>query len=259
MKRFLSLFSKQKHASPLPFPPAKPDQPVWVIGDVHGKIELLNRLLEQIEDINERKELRNAQVVCVGDFIDRGDDSARVLETVWGLDRSSDDFHVIQGNHETMMLGFLNAPHKYAPTWLRHGGIQTLGSFGVGGVSESMSGEALDAASAALRAALPHGLEAWLNACATHWASGNLHVVHAGADPYIPMDQQAAKTLLWGHRDFAKTARIDGQWIAHGHTPTDQPGSDGFGRISTDTGAYYTGTLTAALITPDGEVTLSQT
>ena len=77
-------------------------------------------------------------------------------------------------------------------------------------------------------------------------------VLHAAADPLCPLDQQSDSVLLWGHPEFFKIPREDGQWIVHGHTIVDAPTADK-GRISVDTGAYATGRLTAASIA-DGSV-----
>ena len=76
-------------------------------------------------------------------------------------------------------------------------------------------------------------------------------MVHAAADPALPIGAQPAQALLWGHPDFARRVRRDGIWVAHGHTVVAEP-SAGQGRIATDTGAYATGRLTAALVAPGG-------
>ncbi len=81
-------------------------------------------------------------------------------------------------------------------------------------------------------------------------------VVHAALDPLLPVDHQPSGTLIWGHADFGKLPRQDGQWVVHGHTIVDAPRIlDGV--ISVDTGAYATGRLTMARITPDGQVSFS--
>ena len=90
----------------------------------------------------------------------------------------------------------------------------------------------------------------------TKYSSGNVHVVHAGADPARPLDRQSAHTLIWGHPDFLRRPRRDGQWVVYGHTIVDVVAAEN-GRIGVDTGAYATGRLSAALITRDGVESLS--
>lgn len=261
MKLLSRLFSGRPTPKRANLDPVAPDAPVWVIGDVHGRVDLLRTLMARIGDHPSTTE--HTHVVTVGDYIDRGDDSADVLAQLIEWSASSPNLHCLKGNHEVMMLEFLDRPETKGARWLRNGGLQTLASFGIGGLAETSSSDALKEGSEALRAALlkkvPAGIEDWVRARPTTWASGNLHVVHAGADPKLPMEFQSEQTLLWGHPDFAKTPRDDAQWVAYGHTITDAPGPDGLGRIAVDTGAYYSGQLTAALITPDGQIQLLQT
>lgn len=221
-----------------PFPQIAPDAPFVAIGDIHGRADLLARALAGLEGI---------QIICVGDYIDRGDHSAKVLRLLQGRP----DIVCLSGNHEEMMLAFLDHPQKAGPRWLRHGGLQTLASFGVAGAREGSSGAELEKIAQALKAAIGPVQEHWLRSLPRVWQSGNVAVVHAGADPRVPIDQQHGSTLHWGHRDFARTDRQDGIWVLHGHTIVDSPTADR-GRIAIDTGAYATGRLTCARVTADG-------
>ncbi len=221
-----------------PFPPIAPDAAFAALGDIHGRADLLARALDSMTDV---------QIVCVGDYIDRGDESAEVLRML----QARPDVVCISGNHEEMMLNFLDHPQKHGPRWLRYGGLQTLASFGVAGASEGTSGAGLDALADKLKAAMGEDLVQWLRSRPTLWQSGNVVVAHAGANPNIPIEEQRPETLHWGHAEFGKHSRQDGIWVLHGHTIVDTPIADQ-GRISIDTGAYATGRLTAAWVT-DGQ------
>lgn len=225
-------------------PPIAPEQPFVAIGDVHGQFHLLERLLSSHQTL---------PIVCVGDYIDRGDRSAEVLRLL--QDRT--DITSLMGNHEEMMLGFLDKPEAQGPRWLRNGGLQTLASFGVPGVSESAHGADLIRIRDALAEAMGPALIDWMRRLPTHYRNGNVAAVHAAADPELPLAEQDRSTLLWGHAEFGKTARQDGLWIVHGHTIVDAP-EIGAGVISIDTGAYATARLTAATVTAEG-VTFSVT
>ena len=218
--------------------PIDPDQPLFVIGDVHGCADQLTRLLA--------KQPANSQLVFVGDLIDRGPDSASVLQTV--MQACGAGAICITGNHEKMMLDFLDRPTERGARWFRFGGLQTLESLNIGGVSERSDDAELLAGRDALETCLGDAMIAWLRRLPTQWHSGNIHVVHASADPNAPMNSQQDKTLIWGHPDFAKRNRTDGQWVVYGHTIQEEPTAIQ-GRISVDTGAFATGRLTAAHIT----------
>lgn len=171
----------------------------------------------------------------VGDLIDRGMGSRAVLDRVRGLGAQA---VVLRGNHEQMLLDFLDLP---SPEWLRHGGAETLASFGIRDPLPDT------ATRDALRAALPPGMEEWLRGLPLWWQSGNLVVAHAGADPRQPMPHQAPRSLLWGHPAFGRFPRRDGLWVAHGHVIVPAARAQ-CGVISVDTGVYATGRLSCALI-----------
>ena len=133
--------------------------------------------------------------------------------------------------------------------WLRYGGLQTLASFGVAGVTDSSGAEALSNARDQLQTAMGADLIEWMHAMPTLWQSGNVAVVHAAASPARNMEEQRTAPLRWGHPHFTKAQRTDGIWVIHGHTIVDAAHIEN-GRIAIDTGAYATGRLTVALIEP---------
>jgi len=108
-----------------------------------------------------------------------------------------------------MMLGFLDFPMVKGPRWLRYGGMNTLGSFGIGGITTSSSEAEFEEKAAALYEAMGPEMVDWLRDLPTKWESGNVVVVHAAADPALPIALQAEKTLKWGHPDFFRLARTD--------------------------------------------------
>ncbi len=225
--------------------PPKPETPLAVIGDIHGRLDLLRDLLAQIPD--------GYQVVCVGDYIDRGPSSVGVLRFL----SERDDIICLKGNHEAMMLDFLSDPDEKGRRWVRNGGLQTLAEIGVNGLTEMSGGMKLFEAQNKMYDALGEGLASWIEQLPVIHASGNIVVVHAGADPAKSIDEQKQRHLIWGHREFFVNERTDGLWVAHGHTIFDQPSCEK-GRISLDTGAFATGRLTAGLISVDGTVTFVQ-
>ncbi|MAU52947.1 MAG: serine/threonine protein phosphatase [Roseovarius sp.] len=228
--------------------PIRPDQAFVAIGDVHGRSDLLFAIDEPLE-----RQAGGLPVVFVGDYVDRGEQSREVLQLLMQA-TAQDPQRVtcLMGNHERMLLDVLDAPETHGARWLRNGGLQTLASFGVAppqGPKNEL--DALLDMRAALAEAMGRAMIDWLRARPLAWQSGNVWVVHAGADPAQPMTQQAEEVLLWGHPRFRRELRADGQWVIHGHTIVETPQARD-GRIAIDTGAYATGRLTAALVDPDG-------
>lgn len=233
-----------------------PAEVVYVVGDIHGCVGKLESLLARIDDDIATSAGGKGAVVFVGDYIDRGEQSAEVLRFVAEVTKSYPGALIgLMGNHERMLLDFLADPTGRAKRWLRHGGLQTLASFGVGGAlttDSSGAGDLMDAAGD-LTEAMGPALIDWVTDLPLSWSSGTLWVTHAGAHPKTAMDAQDPKILLWGTDAFMKKDRKDGKWIAFGHIPIDPPVANE-GRISVDTGAVYGGPLTAARVDPDGTI-----
>ena len=227
----------------------KPDEQFYAIGDIHGRDDLLEDLLETIFADAEGSE---AIIVCVGDYIDRGENSAAALRRLHGLSKEhTNNFICLLGNHEEMMLAFLDDPKRKAGVWLRNGGLQTLASFQIEGARQNMSERRLTKVRKQLEEALGADMIDWLRALPSMWSSGNVTVVHAGADPDRRLEGQHKNDLTWGHRNFLSKPRQDGQWIVHGHTIVSKIEAND-GRIGVDTGAFATGRLSAASISASG-------
>jgi len=234
--------------------PLAPAERLAVIGDVHGCHRPLVELLGQLGTVDPPP----GRLIFVGDLIDRGEDSAGVLALLHGIQvRLGGRMIVLRGNHEDMMLDFIDAPSG-AARWLRYGGLQTLASFGIGAVTERMGDAAATRTRDALVEALGRDRLDWLRAMPSYFTSGNVTVVHAAADPALPIDHQLSQVFAWGHPDFHTVPRRDGQWIAHGHTVVDAIEARA-GRIGVDTGAYATGVLSAAIIAPGSLTPVSAT
>ncbi len=240
------------------FDPPEPEHPLYVIGDIHGRADLLDHLLEAIErDADARGLSEAARIVMVGDMIDRGARSDEVLSTVHDMaSRLPDRVIALMGNHERMMLDFLAGPTGEARAWIRYGGLETLHAFGVGGIGPKPTPERAERAAHDLAQSATQPVLDWLEDLPLQYRSGNVGVVHAGADPAVSLDQQEPGALLWGHRDFHRLPRQDGMWIVYGHTIVSAPVAQE-GRIAVDTGAYESGCLTAAAIW-QGEVRFLQ-
>lgn len=227
-------------------------RPVCIIGDLHGRLDLLERMQARIAA---QPDAARARLIVVGDMIDRGPSSAGVLRMLFAQTRFDAARTVcLMGNHERMMLDFLANPTRHGPRWLAHGGADTLASFGISPWSRGTEADAaarMTGLAEGLRAALPEDMRAWLETLPLIWHEDRLAVTHAAADPGRAIDEQDAATLLWGHRAFLRQPRSDGIWVAHGHTIVGSARAEQ-GRIAVDTGAWRSGRLSAAWIDAQG-------
>lgn len=237
------LLQRQPSAEPLTasadFGP-KPDRPLCLVGDIHGRGDLLQGLLARHEG-----QFPDHLLVFLGDAIDRGPDSAQVLDLLQQHSRGG--AVVLKGNHEAMLLSFMDNPGDEANArWLGHGGREFLASYGV---SDPKDANARVAACAALREAMGDTAEDWLRARPCLWQSGNLIAAHAGMDARLSLQDQTEHSLLWSNPTLSRVPRDDGLWVAHGHVISDRAYVRD-GRIALDTGAYASGILSYALVDP---------
>lgn len=224
--------------------PAVPEgMRIYAIGDVHGRLDLLTELLRQIEEDNLARPSAQLHIVMLGDLIDRGPDSAGVIDLLLNRPRDFATFHFIAGNHEEAMIQSLEEgadPHKVE--WLRYGGREALRSYGVPDDVFEMRGSLL---SDELRRYVPQAHVDFVQTFEDSLVLGDYLFVHAGIRPGKPLAKQARKDLLWIREPFLSDDKTDhGHMVVHGHTITRDPELRP-NRIGIDTGAYATGVLTA--------------
>jgi serine/threonine protein phosphatase 1 len=226
---------------PRPAPSRVPDGAlIYAIGDVHGRADLLDELLDLIaRDAGERR----AEIILLGDYVDRGSDSRGVIDRVLALPARGFAATALKGNHEGAMLAFLDDPAS-GPLWGQHGGGATLVSYGVPAPANRLDLDAWARASETLATALPPAHLAFLRGLATSARRGDYAFVHAGVRPGVPLAEQAEQDLLWIRDPFLSHRGPHEATIVHGHTP-EKAAHLGRHRIGIDTGAYWTGRLTA--------------
>jgi serine/threonine protein phosphatase 1 len=235
-----------------PFVPA--GRRLYCIGDIHGRLDLLEELHEMIQADAEGYS-GDKTVIYLGDFIDRGAQSKQVLDLLAG--QALDGFSAVHllGNHEQTLLDFLEEPQA-ALAWLNFGGQVTLMSYGVG-LGRVQLARQVDLLRDELEAKLPQSHLEFLQSCRLTHSEGSYLFVHAGIRPGLELEQQAPEDLLWIRDEFIRSRRNHGAIVVHGHSITEevewQPN-----RIGIDTGAYYSGMLTA-LVLEGSEQRLLQT
>ena len=214
---------------------------VYAIGDVHGRLDLLDLLLGAIERDNDGRPAASVTLVMLGDLIDRGPDPRGVVDRVrrgvaWA------ETIAIMGNHEAIMLDALAGRRDALENWLRFGGRQTLADWGVDArlIAEGTLDEILEAACATV----PLADLGWIAAMLPSVRIGDYYFVHAGIRPGVPLDRQSREDRLWIREPFLDSRRRHGAMIVHGHSISETVAMQS-NRIGIDTGAYATGRLTA--------------
>lgn len=223
-------------------------QAVYAVGDVHGRLDLLDDLLVRIrQDADRHSSDSDRSLIFLGDYVDRGSESCGVVERL--LDDPLPGFATVRlmGNHEEAMLSFLDGESD-GLDWLSFGGLETLMSYNVPLRSLPQTGEAVVALREALTEAVPEQHVRLLRKCLMHHSVGDYLFVHAGVRPGIPLERQTSTDLLWIRDDFLRVRTpMPGRVVVHGHTIVDLPQNREH-RINIDTGAFVSGRLTALVL-----------
>jgi len=217
---------------------------LYSIGDIHGRLDLLEELHELIRADAAGFEGRKA-VVYLGDYIDRGSQSRQVIDRL--IEQPLEGFEAIHlmGNHEQAMLDFLSHPEA-AAAWLGFGGQVTLLSYGAG-LGRIQLARQVEVLRDELEEKLPPSHLEFLASCRPMHVEGNYCFVHAGIRPGLPLDQQRPEDLMWIREEFIRSTAVHSHIVVHGHSITEEvewmPN-----RIGIDTGAYYSGLLSALVL-----------
>lgn len=222
-----------------------PGARAYAIGDVHGRLDLLERMIATID--RDRRETGRARdyLILLGDLIDRGPDSRGVIELLMRLPSDGIRPVFLMGNHEEMMLRVLGDEPEAVVQWLTYGGYEFAQSYGVevGRLAVLAPTDAADM----IRSAIPPSHLAFIEGFADSFTFGDYLFVHAGLRPGKCLEEQDTHDLRWIREDFLNDASDHGCMVVHGHTISAEP-EELENRIGIDTGAYQTGILTAVRI-----------
>jgi serine/threonine protein phosphatase 1 len=238
------LFGTCKTAIPPAEAPA--DTRIYAIGDIHGRVDLLSRLHERIGDDAAESAAGRKVIVYLGDYVDRGEMSKTVIELL--LDEPLEGFESIflKGNHEEMMLGFLDNS-SIGAMWLYNGGDATAYSYGVRLAAPTGVDQRYFEMQRALREKVPDRHLAFFRDLDLYHIEGGYLFVHAGVQPGIPIEEQSGQDLLWIREEFIASPADHGHCVVHGHTIFSEPDNLP-NRIGIDTGAYYTNVLSCLVL-----------
>ena len=220
---------------------------VYAVGDIHGRVDLLDRLHTMIrEDAADVQTDLKKVVVYLGDYVDRGLYSRELLDFL--LDDPLEGFESVhlRGNHDQYFLDFLVDPEREA-SWLRFGGDATIYSYGVRIPNHVPPDKRMVHIRDRLQESVPRRHLAFLGGLELTRVIGDFLFVHAGVNPERSLSKQTPEDLMWIRGKFLKSGRDFGKVVVHGHSVTTRP-EVRENRIGIDTGACYNDNLTCVVL-----------
>jgi serine/threonine protein phosphatase 1 len=215
---------------------------VYAVGDIHGCLDRLVALHEVIAEDMAARPVAHTTLVHLGDYVDRGADSAQVID--WLINQPpvpADAIVNLMGNHEFMMLSALAGVDKEAPNhWMTNGGADSLLSWGI-----SRNVPPTEWANR-----IPRQHLFFLRDLEICHHIGPYLFVHAGIRPGVPLDKQSRQDMMWIREPFLSSRADHGAVVVHGHTPKREPIVQP-NRIAIDTGAVLGGALTCVVLEDD--------
>lgn len=220
----------------------------YAIGDIHGRLDLLNIVLARIEEDIAARPKANNFIIVLGDLIDRGAESAGVVERLRTYRKNGVRTIFLSGNHEEILLRLLNGESGLMSSWLKFGGAECAESYGIDPEDLKRMDEKL--ALELVRGKVPKSHRDFLESFADTFKFGDYLFVHAGIRPGLALEEQERSDLRWIRDPFLSDDKEHGFVVVHGHTIVPAV-EERRNRIGIDTGAYRSGILTALCIEED--------
>jgi serine/threonine protein phosphatase 1 len=217
---------------------------VYCVGDIHGRDDLLRQMAERVEADLESSSFDQAVTVFLGDYVDRGLGSMRVVEQL-ARGEWPTPMITLAGNHEDLLMAFLE-DEGVLEAWRGLGGLETLHSYGVN-LSPAMAKRDFGAIQAAFADRFPECHLHFLERLKISTDIGDYFFCHAGVRPGVPLDRQNRNDLLTIRDTFLSSTAEHGKLVVHGHTPSLVPEIRS-NRIGIDTAGYATGRLTCLVL-----------
>lgn len=218
-------------------------QRAYVVGDIHGRLDLFEELIHAIEQDDLDRGPATTMIILLGDLVDRGPDSAGVIERArhWQMTRP---VRILAGNHEEMFLESFSDLNMLRH-FLKHGGRETVLSYGID--QKLYNRCSIEEIQDLMRRHVPVADQIFLKSFEEYLVLGDYAFVHAGIVPEIPLADQTRQDLLWIRDPFLGYADRHSHFIVHGHTIVEEV-EERSNRIGIDTGAYRFGRLTALVL-----------
>ena len=224
-----------------------PNTRIYAVGDVHGHIKLLEIIHTLIRNDLEKNPVDDYKLIFLGDYIDRGPDSAGCIEYLINLMAENNNVICLKGNHEDKLENFLADPIGFADSFFTYGGIDTAVSYGIDMAEYRGRDDEISRKGSELSNSIPAHHKSFYSKLDKSVTFGAYMFVHAGVRPGVALDQQSEDDLIWIRSEFITNQQLYEKVIIHGHTPA-YPMEVQPNRINVDTHAYQTGVLSCLVL-----------
>lgn len=221
---------------------------VYAVGDIHGRCDLLEAILQGIREDAEWRKADRRVLVYLGDYVSRGLDSRLVVDLVRETSLPGFEVVALKGNHEDLLLRYHDGDAAAGRHWFEYDGLVALAHYGVAAPDAgARDDQTLEALRLRFRAALPPEHLSFFRGLRASRDEGGYRFVHAGVRPGVALQAQGDDDQMWIRRPFLESPLDHGAVVVHGHSIVAEP-EVRHNRIGIDTGAYRSGVLTCLVL-----------